>query len=743
MKKIRGWNRTVGTLALGLLLGGLVQQATAQYVETKWNSTSSGRWDDPSKWDKGAPAATNYARIENTGTKTVTIDDATPTDNLRVGRLLVQYNNSTLLLSGNTSPLVVTNDLYLQNSGALVVDGGNLIAGKAGVANIYMSTYSTMTLTNSGTCTVSNELSVGGSVRGTVNIHAGGRLRMLGNLNIGYSGTGVVNMTDGELTTAGCHVGRTGRGVMTVAGGTWLTTAGPQVGNSSGGDGLLSISGGNSWWAYESIIGNNAGAIGDLRISGGVLAITNAAGSAYARLGYGGGKGAVTVSSNGLWIADRAYLASAAGARGTVTVEGGNWVVKGPAVVGHSGGGEGRVVLLGGVTSWSSGGNYSDIAANPNATGTVIIAGGTLTVTNLSKGNGANIGPAGVGSMIVSNGLFLADYLQVGRNAASVGKLDMVGGLVQAFNYMNVAATANSTGTVTISGGELTVTNDAWAYLNVGQYGYGRIVITGGQLTAKRIYLCYGVGGVGEMEINGGVCAMPYGNSGFDIGASFSNQTGRLTVAGGLLAVTNATGTQSLFVGGKGYGSLTLNGGTSTVDVIVHSTNSALCAFAFNGGTLNTKLLTITNGQPFVVGNGTSLATLNLINGTHRFNDGLVLNTNSALRVADTNAIGKTAFVGGLTLREGSRLEWAFNATTQDVAYVSGTLTIEGGVNVALTSLGGALPQRFALIAAAGVTGNTAGWPQSLVNGQRYEAYIAGNMLWMRKASGGTCIIVR
>jgi len=114
-------------------------------------------------------------------------------------------------------------------------------------------------------------------------------------------------------------------------------------------------------------------------------------------------------------------------------------------------------------------------------------------------------------------------------------------------------------------------------------------------------------------------------------------------VSGGHLFVTNAGGTATFNVVA---GSNLLSSGTMTLDNFV-ATNGTLSVVLFHGGTINTKGSVFSNSTPFVVGNGASLATLDLQGGNHSFADGLIVNTNATLQGTGTVS-GNTTVRGTL-----------------------------------------------------------------------------------------------
>jgi hypothetical protein len=102
--------------------------------------------------------------------------------------------------------------------------------------------------------------------------------------------------------------------------------------------------------------------------------------------------------------------------------------------------------------------------------------------------------------------------------------------------------------------------------------------------------------------------------------------TGQVNFVGGVLAVTNASGSGAVNVVN---GTAVLNGGAVLTDQLMLT--NAQGTFAFVSGTLQAKNMTVANGAPFVVGNGIQAATLQLQGGTYSFADGLVISSNATV----------------------------------------------------------------------------------------------------------------
>jgi len=182
-------------------------------------------------------------------------------------------------------------------------------------------------------------------------------------------------------------------------------------------------------------------------------------------------------------------------------------------------------------------------------------------------------------------------------------------------------------------------------------------------------------------------------------------------VDGGTLNVSNGGGTGLLDVR---HGKLTMVSGTVSVDKL-SITNPVSGGFFgggsidFQGGTLNVKSTTVSNGQAFTVGNssGTGDAVLNLQGGTHRFNNGLIMNSDAKLTgngtlmgdvtisgiLAPGTSPGTNVFNNNLTLGSSSvsTMEVANVGVTlsgNDLAQVVGNLTLNNGANLGLSLSG-------------------------------------------------------
>jgi hypothetical protein len=207
-----------------------------------------------------------------------------------------------------------------------------------------------------------------------------------------------------------------------------------------------------------------------------------------------------------------------------------------------------------------------------------------------------------------------------------------------------------------------------------------------------------------------------------------------VTVAGGTLISTNSAVGAALWVGGSNIqGSFNLNSGTVTVDKLM-LTNGSSSVFNFNGGVLNVKTSMVANGSAFVVGNGTSAATLDLLpTYSHTYANGLNISANatltgvgaiigdvtvanSATLAAGVSGVGTQTVYGAMALGSTTALDFGLGLPGDGQSFVSvnGNLTLGGTLNI--TDVGGFGVGTYTLFAYTG-TLTTNGTPGVLTIG--------------------------
>jgi hypothetical protein len=261
------------------------------------------------------------------------------------------------------------------------------------------------------------------------------------------------------------------------------------------------------------------------------------------------------------------------------------------------------------------------IGTSLNCTGVVDMIGGQIVVP-INPTNITRIGDQGVGLMTVANATVTVGDVSVGRHDSSEGTLVLLpGGLVSTADDFSIGRFGSATGRVFAAGGQLIVTNHPiW----VGREGYGQLVVSNGLVSALNFEVASALTNTaqGTVWLGGGTTVA---SGRFTVGsATFS--TGQVSVAGGTLLASNADQTAVLEVAG---GLLTLEGGTMVADSLVVTNETA--GLTFQRGTLVTSGTIISNGAPFVLGDGINPAVMELRGGTHQFADGLVISPHATL----------------------------------------------------------------------------------------------------------------
>ncbi len=558
---------------------------------TSWID-GTGKWEVSTNWSGGVPAISHQAVfVTNAATKTVTIDAATPDGNLTTSNLTVRgagagINTLQLTNAGTTTPLrllsglnigtnaflVVTNSALQvdgRSSGVLVVDGsvtnlagGRIIATNITVGNVTGGRGQFTAL--GGFLQASNGITLGAvaGAQGTLTV-AGGTNEALRFVNIGLqqNATGAVWVTGGQLAVkdfisfANTIIGNLGVGQMTVSNGSFRSTHlqfGP-----NGGQGTLTIAGGTADLVGQLDVGNFPTSTGAVWVTGGLLMLTNGS------LNIASAGNAQMSVSNGTV---RAVSVAMAG-RGTLTVAGGTL----------------------------SDLNTFNISGAPSATATVWVTGGQVIVTNkfLALDPFFIVGRTGQGRLTVSNGLVVTHAIQLGVFEASQGTLTVAGGTTTATNLTVGVSDCTATGIVALTGGNLFVTNAALnATLEVQS---GTFSISGGTAQVNRIVLtnaCAHFARTGGTLIYGTAILNPADDTDGD---GFTNQTEQNagsdpldanSVPAGQLGVTPAT---------LNFGSIA-TGATAQASFVVTNTGAGVLngtATALGGP------FSIVSGSPF------------------------------------------------------------------------------------------------------------------------------------------------
>ena len=465
------------------------------------------------------------------------------------------------------------------------------------------------------------------------------------NLTIsGPSGTtNTLSLTNGTGLTVLKVMTISSNGVVTI------TNSLLQINNVITNNGTINLLSGGVLLETTNVLRIGAGGLtGTMTINGG--AYTNGT-SGACNFGTSVGSSGIVLIISGTLAITNGTLGIGNGGNGVVTISNGTMYVQGTETIANNSGSSGFLEIDGGSNIVGGAFTISDALT---ATGTVLVTGGELQVTNSSIA----IANKGRGTMTISNGNVSTTTIEtVGNIGGSSGTLTVIGGSNTIAGALTVGSAANATGTVLVAGGTLAVTN---GIITNGFSGIGTVTISNGTISAL----------------------------GF-IQGSTSGSTGTLNIAGGTIVVTNSTQTASF---DNRRGTVTMNSGTLITDQL-YMTNGTSSVFTFNGGTVNSSFTTNTTSSTFNVGDGASIATLNLLTGAHYFNSGLNVQNNATLTVSGTVFGGLTTVSSGGTLNGTGTVGFLNNqgnvlpgtATTPGTLFstatytqaVGGTLTID------------------------------------------------------------------
>lgn len=330
-----------------------------------------------------------------------------------VSPALLKTGSGTLELSGANS---IPNGTTVRG-GTLEVSGGTL---QHTAANLVVGEQNgdsgTLAITGGRVSSLDARIAWSAGSAGTA-VVSSGTWSQTGDLIVGFSGLGTVNVTGGSVSTGstaflGYSAGSFGG--ASVSGGSLASTGDMYVGRS--GSGALTIAGGRvqsaSVWA-----GINPTGVGVVAVQSGTLSPSGAL-----LIGYSGG-GSVTMSGGAITPGSSAYFGYNAGSSGSATISGGTFAGSADLILGFSG------------------------------TGSMRISGGSVTAVNTYLGNDAS----SVGSMLVSGGTFRSTTNNTVVGFSGRGSLTVEGGgtfeVVAGTGQLSVAYSAGSSGTLSLGTG--------------------------------------------------------------------------------------------------------------------------------------------------------------------------------------------------------------------------------------------------------------------------------------------------
>ncbi len=534
----------------------------------RWTNAVSSVWHSTTNWSAAALPSTSFNYILVTNTGTKTV-----TIDSATAAANLSVSNLTV-----SAPSGFTNTLFMSNLAAEFTTSKQVNIGLRGALRITNSTFTASDTfdVSAGTLTIDSGLL--DTTPFDVDIRVG---RTSG-------ATGTVLLNGGTINCFGFKLGALGTstGNCTIAGGTLLSSSVLSAGEIVNAPGNLTLVSG------QIIATNDITKIGNL---------------ATGTFNQSGGTSSF------------AFFSIGDNAPGTANISGGQVMVTpfNAADITRVGNfGDAQLNISGG-TVWLRGEFH--MADNPGVNGTVLMTGGQLFATNARVA----IGRYGIGAMTVTNSTAWFTNTSVGRHADATGTLTVQnGGSIFCIDDISIGRFASSIGYVIVSGGLLSLANDnVW----VGREGIGDLAVSSGTVRAKSMFVGMSGDGIstpqGAVTLTGGTTLL---SSNIIVGTSLLC-TGQVSVLGGNLFVTNSAGVGSINVVN---GSFSLNQGAVTTDQL-SLTNSG--RFNFIRGTLQAKSAVVSNGLPFVVGDGVQSATLNLQGGVFTFNNGLVVSSNATL----------------------------------------------------------------------------------------------------------------
>ena len=372
------------------------------------------------------------------------------------GGLLVVTNNPTILGSNGVGQATVSGGewrvrdmivgLNAGSRGALTLAGAaQLLPTVLTIGSNANSAGSVWVTGGSAQLVATNTVAViGGSGAGQLTLSNGSVLAR--DMTLGYNAgsTGNLAVAGGTLVTTNGTItlGFIGAGQMLVSQGTVL---GQDIEVGGFGAGTLTVAGGTNALAGQLLIANATGSTGTVWVTGGRLIATNAP----TQLGNGG-VGRMTVS-NGTFLALVVNVGGSPGSPGTLTVAGGTNVIANTFAVGNAVGSTGTVWLTGGLLLAT---NFQTTVGNASA-GQMTVSNGTLVSTSVSVG----FGVGSQGTLTMAGGTnSIYNILTIGAAPCSAtGTVLIAGGALYVTNATGNAVLEVRTGTLTLGFGTLTV----------------------------------------------------------------------------------------------------------------------------------------------------------------------------------------------------------------------------------------------------------------------------------------------
>lgn len=271
---------------------------------------------------------------------------------------------------------------------------------------------------------------------------------------------------------------------------------------------------------------------------------------------------------------------------------------------------------------------------------------GDITVT-------ARVGRVTSGVLSINSGMVSAGAITVGGLTNSTGLLTMSGGQLLVSSLMSVGRNPSTVGTARLLGGQMSVLNDD---TRVGDEGIGIMLISNATASLTNLQVGRNPASAGSLTLAQGGLIQVQSDA---VIARFGGSTGLVTVAGGQLLAPAL----SLYVGRGGAGQLSLSNGlvqAARVLVAADRTNS------------------IGSSGLLSIAGGTMLVSSNLSVGSASYSTGEAAIQGGAVVV--TNAQGTAVFdvsSGGLTLSGGTLITDRLQATNGSAHFMFSGGTVD------------------------------------------------------------------
>ena len=531
---------------------------------------------------------------------------------------------------------------------------------------------------------------------------SGGRLIQNGVLNLGqYLGTvGIYTQEAGSawVSTINAGTAPTGsvcRGELYLTGGTLATPNLLNLGAATNCVGRMVQTGGDMIVSNYVCLGYVPGASGEYTCSGGSLWVAN-----DIRLGCASnafGKMTINAPSSFLFK-DYLMVGYTASSTGELVIAGGtlSWPFA-TVYVGYNANSVGRLNQTGG--SLSLGAKNMRLAEAAGSSGTVNLSGGSMTLDSVFFSNNAtgvgrmnqtggemvvnkmyvgNVGTGEVlvagGSLAVTNGL---SALFIGNGSGAGGRMEISGG-TNVFANVRVGQ-GGATGLMRFTGGQTYATNASSVFYTSGSPGTGRVEFAGGTMTTTFLMGGNHAASYCELLFDGGTVRCAESSTG-DFISSVGAAKATLTALGAVLdtngktvAIPMALSNEVGYAGGftkKGAGSLTLSSANNGFTGRVAVEQGALVV---SGGIYLTGGVAIDSGAVLNLSSATVRDALTAVGTVSRIDGALVLKSGGAL----TNGVGATLSGSGVVT---GKVVFATGSTwTRNKASAGGALTATGG----------------------------------------------------------------